>query len=62
METLTLYDFGKELHKTNPDLAAAVKRLKALFEGEDILEHVFGDGVSVVVNHEEIIIEEYCHD
>jgi hypothetical protein len=58
-----LMTYSSEKHKRKyPDLTEAVKSLKALFEAEDILKHVFGEHAQVVATPEKIVCEEYEHD
>jgi len=56
---LVIADFTKEQHKQYPDLGEAVKALRELFKAEDVLQHVFGNGVKVIVTPEAITIDEY---
>ena len=59
---LDTYVFTKDQGKAYPDMRDAVKAIEELFKAEDILRHVFGEHVEVVVTPEKIVVEEYEHD
>jgi hypothetical protein len=59
---LSTYSVDKSHREQWPQLYEAVSSLKALFEAQDILQHVFGEHSFVTVTPEKIVVDEYQHD